>query len=185
VDDNEDDVQFLARVELEAECIVGSYTKAEHDACLAHIRNECRLNHVFELARVAYGPCVVPGTDEFIEVVRKRKLDAAGKNSSKRPKVAGKKKVDAVKIAPSRGKASLKRLLKQSKKTVAHPVVVATTTRVPAGALSSKVAAGAFGSKSAASAKKTSMPICKRRVPATGAMASASLEDSQESLPHG
>jgi hypothetical protein len=60
-DDNEDDVHFLARVELEAKGIVGSYTKAEHDACLAHIRNGCRLNHVFELAGVAYGfmPCLV------------------------------------------------------------------------------------------------------------------------------
>jgi hypothetical protein len=33
--DNEDDVQFLARVVLEAEGIVGNYTKVEHDACLA------------------------------------------------------------------------------------------------------------------------------------------------------
>jgi hypothetical protein len=38
-DDNEDDVQFLVRVELEAEGIVGSYTKPEHDACLAHVHN--------------------------------------------------------------------------------------------------------------------------------------------------
>jgi hypothetical protein len=38
-DDDEDDVQFLARVELEAEGIVGSYTKPEHDACLAHVCN--------------------------------------------------------------------------------------------------------------------------------------------------
>jgi hypothetical protein len=38
-DDNKDDVQFLVRVELEAEDIVGSYTKLENDACLAHVRN--------------------------------------------------------------------------------------------------------------------------------------------------
>jgi hypothetical protein len=38
-DDNEDDVQFLARVELQAEGIVGSSTKAERNACLAHVRN--------------------------------------------------------------------------------------------------------------------------------------------------
>jgi hypothetical protein len=31
-DDNEDDILFLARVKLEAEDIVGSYTKPEHDA---------------------------------------------------------------------------------------------------------------------------------------------------------
>jgi hypothetical protein len=32
-DDNEDDVQFFVRVELEAEGIIGSYNKLEHDAC--------------------------------------------------------------------------------------------------------------------------------------------------------
>jgi hypothetical protein len=46
-DDNEDDVQFLAKVELEAEGIVGSYTKVEHDDCLVHVRNGGRLNHIF------------------------------------------------------------------------------------------------------------------------------------------
>jgi hypothetical protein len=34
---NKDDIQFLARVELEAEGIVGSYTKPKHDACLTCI----------------------------------------------------------------------------------------------------------------------------------------------------
>jgi hypothetical protein len=38
-DDDEDDVQFLVRVELEAEGIVGNYTKLEHDAFLAHVRH--------------------------------------------------------------------------------------------------------------------------------------------------
>jgi hypothetical protein len=38
-DDNEDDAQFLVRVELKAEGIVGSYIKSEHDAFLAHLRN--------------------------------------------------------------------------------------------------------------------------------------------------
>jgi hypothetical protein len=38
-DDNVDDARFLASVELESEGIVGSYTKPEHDACLAHMRN--------------------------------------------------------------------------------------------------------------------------------------------------
>jgi hypothetical protein len=36
-DDDEGDVQFLEMVELEAEGIVGSYTKPEHDAFLAHV----------------------------------------------------------------------------------------------------------------------------------------------------
>jgi hypothetical protein len=53
---HKDDVQFLARVELEAEGIAGSYTKPEHDACLAHMHNGGRLNRVFELAGVTYGP---------------------------------------------------------------------------------------------------------------------------------
>jgi hypothetical protein len=46
-DDNEDDVRFLVRVELDAEGIVGSYTTPEHDACLAHVHNGGRLNRVF------------------------------------------------------------------------------------------------------------------------------------------
>jgi hypothetical protein len=41
--------------------------------------------------------------------VSKRKLDATGKNPSKRLKAAGKKKMEAAKVVPSRGKASLKR----------------------------------------------------------------------------
>jgi hypothetical protein len=38
-DNDEDDIQFLVRVELEAEGIAGSYTKLEHHACL-HLHNE-------------------------------------------------------------------------------------------------------------------------------------------------
>jgi hypothetical protein len=108
-DDNKDDVQFLARVELEAEGIVGSYTKPEHDACLAHLPNGGRLNHAFELTGVTYGPHPMPGTEEFTEAVKKRKLDATGKNMSKCSKAAGKKKMEAMMVAPSWGKASLKR----------------------------------------------------------------------------
>jgi hypothetical protein len=193
-DDDEDDVQFLARVELEAEGIVGSYTKPEHDACLAHVHNGGRLNRVFELAGVTYGPCPVLGTEEFTDAVKNRKLDTARKNPSKCLKAIGKKKMEAAKVAPSRGKASLKRpsaaevasarQLKQSKKTMAHPAAAVTTTRVPAGTLSSKVAAGASGSKGATSAKKMAMPICKHHIPAIGAMAVASSKESQESSLH-
>jgi hypothetical protein len=100
-DDNEDDVQFLVRVELEVEGIVGSYTKSKHNACLAHMHNRGRLNHVFEFAGVTYGPRSMPGIEEFTEVVRKRKLDVTGKNPSKRSKAAGKKKMEVVKVAPS------------------------------------------------------------------------------------
>jgi hypothetical protein len=77
------------------------------------------------------------------------------------------------------------RPLKQSKKTVVHPVVAVINTHIPAGVLSSKVAAGASGSKGAASAKKTVMPVRKCHVPAIGAMAVVSSEESQASLPHG
>jgi hypothetical protein len=66
-----------------------------------------------------------------------------------------------------------------------HQAVAVTTTRVPVGALSSKVAASASGSKGVASAKKMVMPIRKHHVPATGVMAVASSEESQESSPHG
>jgi hypothetical protein len=85
---------------------------------------------------VTYGPPPVPGTDEFTEAVRKRKLDTAGKN----PKAAGKKKMEPTKVAPSRGKASPKRSfaaevalarpLKQSKKAMTHLTAAATTTHV-------------------------------------------------------
>jgi hypothetical protein len=148
-----------------------------------------------KLAGVTYGPCVVPSTDEFTEVMWNRKLDAVGKNPSKHPKAVRKKKADVVKIAPSRGKASLKRLsatevasarpLKQSKRTMAHPVAAVTATRVPTGVLSSKVNASASGSKGAVDAKKTAMPVRKHHVRTIGAMAAASLEESQESSPHG
>jgi hypothetical protein len=46
-DNNEDDVQFLARVELEAKRIVGSYTKVEHDGCLVLVCNGGQLNRIF------------------------------------------------------------------------------------------------------------------------------------------
>jgi hypothetical protein len=54
--DDEDDVQILARVELEAEGIVGSYTHPEREAGVMNLHNGGRLNMVFELAEVAYGP---------------------------------------------------------------------------------------------------------------------------------
>jgi hypothetical protein len=42
--DEEDDAQFLARVELEAESVVGGYSRPEHDACVASLPNGGRLN---------------------------------------------------------------------------------------------------------------------------------------------
>jgi hypothetical protein len=90
--DNEDHVQFLARVELDAEGVVCSYTHPEHDTCVASLCNGGRLNHVFELAGVAYMPRPVPGTYAFTEASKRRKMDAAGKTPVKRAKAPGKKK---------------------------------------------------------------------------------------------
>jgi hypothetical protein len=59
--DDEDDVQFLARAALEAESVVGGYSRPEHDACVASLPNGGRLNRVFELVGVAYGARPVPG----------------------------------------------------------------------------------------------------------------------------
>jgi hypothetical protein len=66
------------------------------------------LNRVFELAGVTYGPRPVLGTKEFTDAVKNRKLDTARKNPSKCLKATGKKKMEAAKVAPSRGKASLR-----------------------------------------------------------------------------
>jgi hypothetical protein len=95
--DDEDDVQFLARVELEAEGIVSSYTLPEHEACIMSLRNGGPLNKVFELVEVVYGPRPEPGTEEFTEASKKRKMDAARKNSSKHVRVLGKKNVEIMK----------------------------------------------------------------------------------------
>jgi hypothetical protein len=68
--DEEDDAHFLARVEQEARNIIGSYTHVEHDACLASLPNNGHLNHVFEVAGVAYAPSLVHVS---AEVRKKRK----------------------------------------------------------------------------------------------------------------
>jgi hypothetical protein len=87
-EDEEDDTHFLARVEQEARNIVGSYTRMEHEACIASLPNNGRLNRVLEVAGVAYGPRVVP---IFVEVSKKRKSDATVKVLAKRLKVPEKK----------------------------------------------------------------------------------------------
>jgi hypothetical protein len=104
--DDEDDVQFLARVELEAEGIMGSYSHPEHEPCVANLHNGGRLNRVFELAEVAYGPRPKPGTEEFTEALKKRRMDAAGNNLSKCTRALGKKKVEIVKVVVPPAKAS-------------------------------------------------------------------------------
>jgi hypothetical protein len=94
-----DDVRFLARVEQEARNIVGGYTCAEHEACLASILSNGNLNHVLELTGACYGLHLVPIS---VEVLKKRKADAAAKVLGKRPKVVEKKITLATKIFGSR-----------------------------------------------------------------------------------
>jgi hypothetical protein len=74
--EGECDAHFLARVELSAENVVGSYGRTEHDACVLALLNGGRLNWVFEKAGVAYGLYPEPSTEASKEAVRKRKIDA-------------------------------------------------------------------------------------------------------------
>jgi hypothetical protein len=90
---DEDDIQCFARVELEAENVVGSYSCPEHEACVKCLPNRGWLNHVFELARVVYRPRLKPGTEAHTEASKKRKVDAQSKTSGKRAKAPMKKKV--------------------------------------------------------------------------------------------
>jgi hypothetical protein len=106
--DEEDDVQFLARVKLEAESVVDSYSRPKHDACVASVLNRGRLNHVFELAAVAYGPWSVLGTEAYTEASKKRKVDAYGKTLAKRAKAPVKKKAKLLKIIVPQAKTGAK-----------------------------------------------------------------------------
>jgi hypothetical protein len=58
--EDESEAQFLVKVELEAENVVGSYSGAEHDACIKSLPNGSCLNRVFEMAGIAYGRRPVP-----------------------------------------------------------------------------------------------------------------------------
>jgi hypothetical protein len=51
---------FWVRVELVAVNVVGRYTRGEHDACIAVVPNDGRLNRVFEQGGVPYEPRLVP-----------------------------------------------------------------------------------------------------------------------------
>jgi predicted Ser/Thr protein kinase len=59
---------------------------------------------VFELAEVAYGPRPESGTEEFTEALKKRRMDAAGKNLGKRARVLKKKKMETMKASMPHGK---------------------------------------------------------------------------------
>jgi hypothetical protein len=94
---------------LDAKVIVGSYTRPEHDACIVGLHNGGCLNHVLELAGVAYGPRSVPGSDALTEASKKRKTDFDGKVLAKRPKVPKKKKAETTRASAPWGKIVLKR----------------------------------------------------------------------------
>jgi hypothetical protein len=53
---------------------------------------------VFELAGVAYGPRLVPGSNAFTEASKKRKADATGKAPAKRARASKKKKGESAKV---------------------------------------------------------------------------------------
>jgi hypothetical protein len=97
-EDGEDDPQLLVRVKQEARNIVGSYTHAEHEACITSLLNNDHLNHVLDVVGVSHEPCPVPISAEFL---KKRKADGAAKISSKCPKVTEKKSVTPVKVSGS------------------------------------------------------------------------------------
>jgi hypothetical protein len=80
---NEDDVKFLARVELEGENVVGAYSHHEHEACSKCLPSGGRLNRVFELTGVTYGSRLEPRTEANVEASKKRKVDAYGKAACK------------------------------------------------------------------------------------------------------
>jgi hypothetical protein len=88
---DEDDVQFLVRIELDAKGIMGSYTRVEHDTCIIGLCNGGHLNRVFKLVGggVAYRSRAVPGSDAFTEASKKRKAVAAGKASIKHLRASG------------------------------------------------------------------------------------------------
>jgi hypothetical protein len=99
-ENEEGDLQFMARVEQGIRNIVGGYTCMEHEACIASLLNNDCLNHVLKVVGVGYGPCPVPISTE---VLKKRKADAAAKVLAKRPKLVEKKSVGLVKVSGSCG----------------------------------------------------------------------------------
>jgi hypothetical protein len=65
-EDGENDVQFLVGVEQEARNIMEGYTCAEHEACIASLPNNGRLNRVLKVAGVGYGPRPMPISTEVL-----------------------------------------------------------------------------------------------------------------------
>jgi hypothetical protein len=65
--EKETEAQFLARLELEAENVVGGYGLTKHDACIKSLPNGGHPNWVFEVAGVAYGLLRHLGTEPILE----------------------------------------------------------------------------------------------------------------------
>jgi hypothetical protein len=197
--EEEDDAQLLVRVEQEARNIVGGYTRVEHEAYVASLSNNGRLNHVLKVVGVSYGPRLMPVS---AEVLKKREADAATKVLCNRLKVTEKKGVMPTKVSGSCTSAGLKRPLgadillaksmKLSKGTIPRVIASAATacimlvTRIP------EVSAGVGGAKGSGMrpgcktlpGAKVAPSAKKRIVVAMGALATLSSDGTEESSPH-
>jgi hypothetical protein len=71
----------LARIELKAENIIGSYSRPKHEICTNYLSNGAQLNRVFELAGVSHGPQPQLGTEVSMEASKQRKTDAYGREA--------------------------------------------------------------------------------------------------------
>jgi hypothetical protein len=199
-EDEEHDTHFLARVEPEAKNIVGSYTGTEHQACITSLPNNGRLNHVLELAGVAYGPRSVPVSPV---VLKKRKAEAAVKVLAKRPKVPEKKDAEPAKVSGARMSGGSKRpsstdilpvrAAKLSKGTIPRTIASAAVACITfemhgsenlLSTSGSKAGGRGPGCKTVPGSRKAIPSIKKHIIPAIGALATVSSEGTQESSPH-
>jgi hypothetical protein len=178
---------------------VGGYTRTEHEAYIASLLNNGRLNRVLKVAGVGYGPCPML---IFAEVLNKRKAEAAAKVLAKRPKLAEKKSVGLAKVSRSHGSGSSKwpsnadiplaKAVKLSKGTIPHVVASAAAARIIPVKCISEVSTGTGGakggerrpsSKNVPGAKVA--PYAKKRIILTiGALAALSSNGTEESSLH-
>jgi hypothetical protein len=85
----EDGGRFLAKVEMDAEMILGSFGPREHDALVTEkLLNGGQLNRVIEQMGIPYAPCPLPVTKASQAVTRKWKANMLKKAAAKKPKVA-------------------------------------------------------------------------------------------------
>jgi hypothetical protein len=169
-EDQEDDTSLLARVEQEARTIVGSYTRVEHEACVADLQNNGHLNHVLKLTGVAYGPHLALVT---AKVLKKRKADATRKVLAKCPKAHEKKGTVPAKVAAMHVKGGPKwpldvdilsaKSAKLSKSIIPRTFASAATTHITPEARGSIDLFSALGSKVGGQALKSRSK--RRRLP--------------------